>query len=64
MKNIKLQREINNLTQDFDYIMTSIVQEIEEKEDIIFDLREKIESLDDRIDSLNEEIEELKNERT
>ena len=57
MKNIKLQREINNLIQDFDYIMTSIVQEIEEKEDEIQELKETI-------DQLNDEIEELKNERT
>ena len=55
MKNIKLQREINNLIQDFDYIMTAVVQEIEEKEDEIQELKETI-------DELNDKIEELKNE--
>ena len=55
MKNISLQREINKLIQDFDYVMTAIVQEIEEKENEIDELRETI-------DELNKEIEQLKNE--
>ena len=62
MENKRLVREIDEATSTINNVFSSLMYEIDEKEDVITELKEKIESLEERIDSMTDEIEGLVSE--